>query len=33
MNGGELQQFATPDEVYYCPANRFVAGFHRHARL
>jgi multiple sugar transport system ATP-binding protein len=27
MNHGELQQFGTPDEVYYQPANLFVAGF------
>uniref|UniRef100_UPI00197F20D4 ABC transporter ATP-binding protein n=1 Tax=Burkholderia sp. Ac-20379 TaxID=2703900 RepID=UPI00197F20D4 len=27
MNGGQLQQFATPDEIYYRPANLFVAGF------
>ena len=27
MNHGQLQQFGTPDEVYYQPANLFVAGF------
>ncbi|MGP1395948.1 MAG: ABC transporter ATP-binding protein [Inquilinaceae bacterium] len=27
MNGGRLQQFASPDDVYNRPANRFVAGF------
>ncbi|TDV15666.1 ABC transporter ATP-binding protein [Paraburkholderia caballeronis] len=27
MNGGVLQQFAAPDEIYYRPANLFVAGF------
>ena len=27
LDAGELQQFATPDEVYQQPANRFVAGF------
>jgi len=27
MNHGKLQQFGTPDEVYYQPANLFVAGF------
>ena len=27
MQGGVLQQFATPDEVYSRPVNRFVAGF------
>jgi len=27
MNHGKLQQFGTPDEVYYQPANVFVAGF------
>jgi multiple sugar transport system ATP-binding protein len=27
MNQGKLQQFGTPDEVYYHPANVFVAGF------
>ncbi|MFT4000472.1 MAG: ABC transporter ATP-binding protein [Rhizobium sp.] len=27
MNGGEIQQFGTPDEVYEQPANLFVAGF------
>jgi multiple sugar transport system ATP-binding protein len=27
MNHGELQQYGTPDEVYYQPANLFVAGF------
>jgi multiple sugar transport system ATP-binding protein len=27
MNGGVLQQLATPLEVYHQPANRFVAGF------
>ncbi|QDY70433.1 ABC transporter ATP-binding protein [Qingshengfaniella alkalisoli] len=27
MNGGEIQQFGTPDEVYEKPANLFVAGF------
>jgi len=27
MKGGRLQQFATPQEVYHRPANRFVAGF------
>jgi len=27
MNGGEIQQFGTPDDVYENPANLFVAGF------
>jgi multiple sugar transport system ATP-binding protein len=27
MNGGAIQQFGTPDEVYERPANLFVAGF------
>ena len=27
MNHGKLQQFGTPDEVYYHPATVFVAGF------
>jgi multiple sugar transport system ATP-binding protein len=27
MQGGRLQQFAPPQEVYRAPANRFVAGF------
>ncbi|WP_112322813.1 ABC transporter ATP-binding protein [Oceanibium sediminis] len=27
MEGGALQQFAPPQEVYRAPANRFVAGF------
>lgn len=27
MEGGELQQFAAPTEVYAAPANRFVASF------
>jgi multiple sugar transport system ATP-binding protein len=27
MNHGQLQQLGTPDEVYYRPANLFVAGF------
>ena len=27
MEGGRLQQFAPPQEVYRAPANRFVAGF------
>jgi len=27
MDGGEIQQVATPLEAYYQPANRFVAGF------
>ena len=27
MNHGRIQQFGTPDEVYYQPANVFVAGF------
>ncbi|MDA8586098.1 ABC transporter ATP-binding protein [Rhodobacteraceae bacterium] len=27
MNGGEIQQFGTPDEVYENPANLFVASF------
>jgi multiple sugar transport system ATP-binding protein len=27
LNGGELQQVATPLEAYHRPANRFVAGF------
>ncbi len=27
MEGGKLQQFAPPQEVYRAPANRFVAGF------
>ena len=27
MNHGKLQQFGTPDEVYYQPTNLFVAGF------
>ncbi|MHA7874149.1 ABC transporter ATP-binding protein [Roseivivax sp.] len=27
MHGGRLQQFDTPEMVYNCPANRFVASF------
>ncbi|MDZ4765379.1 MAG: ABC transporter ATP-binding protein [Chloroflexota bacterium] len=27
MNGGRLQQYGTPDEVFHHPANTFVAGF------
>ncbi|WP_413989588.1 ABC transporter ATP-binding protein [Labrys okinawensis] len=27
MQGGELQQFGTPAEIYHRPANAFVAGF------
>ena len=27
MNGGVIQQFGTPDEIYEKPANLFVAGF------
>ncbi|OCJ09474.1 ABC transporter ATP-binding protein [Rhizobium sp. AC27/96] len=27
MNGGEIQQFGSPDDVYENPANLFVAGF------
>ncbi|MDB5536528.1 MAG: transporter ATP-binding protein [Devosia sp.] len=27
MNGGVIQQFGTPDEIYEQPANLFVAGF------
>ncbi|KKB11326.1 ABC transporter ATP-binding protein [Devosia geojensis] len=27
MNGGVIQQFGTPDEIYETPANLFVAGF------
>jgi multiple sugar transport system ATP-binding protein len=27
MKSGEIQQFATPDEVYHRPVNMFVAGF------
>lgn len=27
LDGGELQQFGTPQEVYHEPANQFVAGF------
>lgn len=27
MNAGTLQQYGTPDEIYYKPVNRFVAGF------
>ncbi|MGO1120872.1 ABC transporter ATP-binding protein [Rhodovibrionaceae bacterium A322] len=27
LNKGVLQQFGTPDDLYYRPANRFVAGF------
>jgi len=27
LKGGEMQQLASPDEVYNRPANRFVAGF------
>ena len=27
MKGGVIQQFATPNEIYRRPANRFVAGF------
>jgi len=27
MNEGRLQQVGTPDELYYKPANTFVAGF------
>ena len=27
LNGGEIQQVGTPDELYSDPANKFVAGF------
>jgi multiple sugar transport system ATP-binding protein len=27
MDGGVIQQFGTPDEIYERPANLFVAGF------
>src|SRR4029453_2868434 len=27
MNGGLLQQYASPDEIFNHPANTFVAGF------
>ncbi|MEC7257108.1 MAG: ABC transporter ATP-binding protein, partial [Pseudomonadota bacterium] len=27
MSGGNIQQFATPEEVYFNPANGFVSGF------
>ena len=27
MNGGQLEQFGTPEEVYNCPASTFVASF------
>jgi multiple sugar transport system ATP-binding protein len=27
MNGGVVQQFGTPDEIYHNPVNTFVAGF------
>ena len=27
MNGGHLQQYATPDEIFHHPVNTFVAGF------
>ncbi len=27
MNAGTLQQYGTPDEIYYKPANKFVASF------
>jgi sn-glycerol 3-phosphate transport system ATP-binding protein len=27
MNGGVMEQFGTPEEVYTCPASTFVAGF------
>ena len=27
MSGGNIQQFATPEEVYFSPANGFVSGF------
>ena len=27
LNGGVVQQVGTPDELYFNPANRFVAGF------
>ena len=27
LNGGVVQQVGTPDELYFSPANRFVAGF------
>ncbi|MEM2636712.1 MAG: ABC transporter ATP-binding protein [Candidatus Korarchaeota archaeon] len=27
MYGGVIQQYGTPDEVYYTPKNKFVAGF------
>ena len=27
LNGGDLQQLGTPEELFYDPANRFVAGF------
>ncbi len=33
MNGGELLQVGTPEEIYSRPANRFVADFIGHANL
>jgi len=27
MNAGKIEQTGTPDEIYYSPVNRFVAGF------
>ena len=27
MNGGHVEQFGTPEEVYHAPASTFVAGF------
>jgi len=27
MNGGHVEQFGTPEEVYHTPASTFVAGF------
>ena len=27
LDDGAIQQFGSPDEIYECPANLFVAGF------
>ncbi len=29
MNGGRIEQFGSPRELYETPANTFVANFHR----
>lgn len=33
MNAGRIEQLGTPEEIYYCPNTRFVAGFIGHSNL